>query len=355
MTKDQLFQLKIVPPDPAAGEEVRRRWDRIAKPLDGLGRFEELTVRIGAMTGEADLNLQKRTVVTFCADNGIVEEGVTQTGQEVTAAVALSIARGTASVARMARLAGVEVIPVDIGICAEEALPGLKDCRIRKGTANFLKEPAMTEEECLEAIGVGIGMAQQCRREGVKLLAAGEMGIGNTTTGSAVSAALLGCRAEEVTGRGAGLHEEGFRKKREVIDRALEQYGLHNADPLTVLSTVGGLDIAGMTGLFIGGALCRLPVVLDGMISAAAALAAEKLLPGCRAYMIPSHLGKEPASGRLLCALSLSPLLHADLALGEGTGAVMMMALLELALSVYRENPSFSALSITPYERFPAT
>ncbi len=358
MTKRELYELKIAPPDEEAGKRVRRRWDGIAKPLDSLGRFEEMTVRIGAMTGDDELKLSKRTVVTFCADNGIVFSGVTQTGQEVTAAVAKSIAAGTASVSRMAEKAGAEVLAVDIGINSEESLPGVLDLRVRAGTENFLERPAMSEEECLKAVETGIDLMKSLRDKGVSIVASGEMGIGNTTTGSAVAAALLGVSPEAVTGRGAGLDEAGFKRKTEVIGQALKKYGLHNEsksgkpDPLMVLSSVGGLDIAGMAGLFIGGALYRLPVIIDGLISAAAALAAERLVPGSRDYMVPSHLGKEKACALLLSELCLSPVIDASLALGEGTGAVMLLPLLDMALSVYHGGTTFDSLSLTPYERF---
>ncbi|MCR4908371.1 MAG: nicotinate-nucleotide--dimethylbenzimidazole phosphoribosyltransferase [Lachnospiraceae bacterium] len=355
MNRQELFNLSIDPPDEETAFRVRARWDAVAKPLDALGRFEEMTIRIGAMLRDEELDLSKKTVVTFCADNGIVAEGVTQTGQSVTAAVAESIAAGTASVSRMAETVGAGVLPVDIGINSRDSVPGVLNRRVRAGTENFLETPAMTEEECLRAIECGMEIAEQLKVEGVSIIASGEMGIGNTTTGSAVAAALLGLSASLVTGKGAGLSESGFKRKIEVIDQAVGKYGLHKTDPLAILYTVGGLDIAGMTGLFIGGALFHLPVVVDGMISAAAALLAERLVPGVKEYMLASHMGKERACRLLLSELSLVPVIDADLALGEGTGAVMLFSLLDQVLSVYHGNTTFSKLFLKPYERFEGT
>lgn len=177
------------------------------------------------------------------------------------------------------------------------------------------------------------------------------MGIGNTTTSSAVTAALLQCGAEEVTGRGAGLTDQGLARKQQVVRTALETYDLWHADAFTVLQTVGGLDIAGLTGMCIGGALWHVPIVLDGVISMAAALVAERLFPGVREYLIPSHLGKEPAVVKLADALQLSPVIHAGMALGEGTGAVMMFTLLDMAMSIYGQSATFSEIKVEQYRR----
>lgn len=210
----------------------------------------------------------------------------------------------------------------------------------------------MTEEEAVRAIFTGIEMVFQCKEKGYKLLATGEMGIGNTTTSSAVTAALLGCGAAEVTGRGAGLNDEKLVHKQELITEAIDRYGLKEADALRILETVGGLDIAGLAGVCIGGALYHVPVVLDGVISMSAALLAERLVPGTKAYLIPSHKGKEPAVERLAEELELTPVIDAGLALGEGTGAVMLFPLLDMALSVYQDRTTFADIHIEQYERF---
>ncbi len=350
-SREELLRLKAEPLDEMARARVRKNWDAVAKPLDGMGRFEELTAQIGGITGTERLAIDRKAILVMCADNGIVEEGVSQSGQEVTAAVAASMAAGKSSVCRMARAIRADVIPVDIGICQGEPISGLWNRKIRRGTRNFRREPAMTEKETICAIAVGIDMAAWCAEDGVQILGLGEMGIGNTTTSSAVTAALLGCSASEVTGRGAGLDDEGLARKRKIIADAIEKYDLYRADALTVLQTVGGLDIAGLAGACIGGALFHIPVVADGVISLAAALVAEKLVPGTREYILPSHRGKEPAAGRLEKELKLEPVIDAQMALGEGTGAVMMLSLLDLALSVYCGGTTFNKIRIEPYQR----
>ena len=266
--------------DQKAMEEAKIRWDHVAKPLNSLGLLEEAVIRIAGIQESAAVCLDHKAAAVFCGDNGIVEEGVTQTGQEVTAVVAENFSRGQSCVCIMAEQAGAKVIPVDMGICkplscygnpvgpsgknGENSLPaGIKypvvNCRIMDGTRNFLKGPAMEREQAAAAVEAGIRMAGQIKELGYHILATGEMGIGNTTTSSAVIAALLEKDPREVTGRGAGLVSEGLKRKIQVIRRGL---ALHDPDPqdgLDVLSKVGGLDLAGMAGAFIGGALYRIP------------------------------------------------------------------------------------------------
>ena len=288
----------------------------------------------------------------MCADNGIVAEGVTQTSRDVTAIVAVNMATGRSSVNRMAAVGGTEVFATDVGIATEVNCDNLRNRKVRKGTADFLKETAMREAEALQAIEEGILWVRECKEQGYQILGTGEMGIGNTTTSTAVGCALLGLTPEEVTGRGAGLDDAGLARKKTVIARAIKKYDLYGKDALTVLRTVGGLDIAGIAGIFIGGALYRVPIVLDGMITAVAALVADRLVPGTRAFMLASHLSKEPITRRIMEELDLHPVIQADLALGEGTGAAMLFPLLDMALTVYRENDSFDEMQIDAYERF---
>lgn len=351
MTKRELDKIAIERPPEAVRLQVKNAWDRIAKPLDSMGRFEELTAQIGAILGTVQFDIGKKAVIVMCADNGIVAEGVSQSGQEVTAAVAAAMGRQQSSVCRMAASIGADVIPVDIGINRAEKIEGVLERKITLGTRDFLREPAMTEAETLAAVRVGMELAAACKEKGYGLIATGEMGIGNTTTSSAVAAALTGCRAEAVTGRGAGLSDEGLSHKRQVIDAALNRYRFGDDETLRILSCVGGLDIAGLVGVFIGGAVCRLPVVMDGVISATAALAAERLKPGVRDYMIASHKSREPAASRILDELQLSPVIDASLALGEGTGAVMLFALLDMAMALYEGRTGFSDIGVEQYRR----
>lgn len=344
--------MEIVPPDEAIQQQIKKNWDSLAKPLDGLGMFETIFARIGAMQGNIVPDIRRKAVLVMCADNGIVEEHISQSGQEVTAMVAESMGQGNSSVCKMAAAIGCEVIPVDIGINTNRVYPGVLPRKISRGTANFLRTPAMTKEQACAAINVGIELVEQCKQKGYGILGTGEMGIGNTTTSSAMAAALLGCPAERVTGRGAGLDDTGLKHKQQVIEEALQQYQLQPEETLRILCCVGGLDIAGMVGVFLGGALYHVPVVIDGVISAVAAVCASRLCPGTEAYMIPSHKGKEPAAGLLLQELSLQPVLEAGLALGEGTGTVFLFSMLDVALTLYREGTTFADIALAPYERY---
>ena len=344
--------MEIVPPDEAIQQQIKKNWDSLAKPLDGLGMFETIFARIGAMQGNTVPDIRRKAVMVMCADNGIVEEHISQSGQEVTAMVAESMGQGNSSVCKMAAAIGCEVIPVDIGINTNRVYPGVLPRKISRGTANFLRTPAMTKEQACAAINVGIELVEQCKQKGYGILGTGEMGIGNTTTSSAMAAALLGCPAERVTGRGAGLDDTGLKHKQQVIEEALQQYQLQPEETLRILCCVGGLDIAGMVGVFLGGALYHVPVVIDGVISAVAAVCASRLCPGTEAYMIPSHKGKEPAAGLLLQELSLQPVLEAGLALGEGTGTVFLFSMLDVALTLYREGTTFADIALAPYERY---
>lgn len=351
-TRADLEKLSVDVPDQKVCQRVKENWDGIAKPLDGMGKFEEITAQIGAILGTDEIDISKKAIIIMCADNGIVEEGISQSGQEVTLAVAKEMSRGISSVGKMASFVGADTIPVDIGINHDQEISGVLPRKVRPGTRNFRKEPAMTEEETVKAIFTGIRLVADCKEKGYQLLATGEMGIGNTTTSSAVAAALLKCGAEEVTGRGAGLCDERLERKKRVITEAIEAYRLYEAAPLTVLETVGGLDLAGLAGVCIGGGIYHIPVVLDGVISMVAGLLAERLVPGVLGYLVPSHKGKEPAVKKITEALGMAPVIDGNMALGEGTGAVMMMSLLDMAMCVYNGRTSFSDIEIEQYQRF---
>ena len=347
-----LNKLTLKEPDCKIYKKVLQNWDSIAKPLDGMGRFETITAQIGAILGTDEIDISKKAVIIMCADNGIVEEGISQSGQEVTAAVAGQMGKGVSSIGKMAAEIGADTIPVDIGINGKEQIAGVLNRKIRLGTRNFRMEPAMTREEAVRAIFTGIEIVEECKRKGYQILAAGEMGIGNTTTSSAVAAALLRCGTDAVTGRGAGLCDKKLQRKKQVIREAVKKYKLYEADPLTVLETVGGLDIAGLAGVFIGGGVFHIPIVLDGVISMTAALLSERLVQGTIQYLIPSHKSKEPAAEKLMKELKLEPVIDGRMALGEGTGAVMMLSLLEMALCVYRKRTLFSDIKVEQYERY---
>ena len=260
MTKAELDSIKILPLEDSWYRKVKEKLDGIAKPLDGLGKFEHLIAQIGAIEKTTQISIQKKAVLVMCADNGVVEEQVSQSGKEVTLAVAKAMGVNNSSVGKMAAVAGVDVIPVDIGIDTDELIPGVLPRKVAKGTKNFAKEPAMTEEEVLKAIETGIQLVQQCHREGYEILATGEMGIGNTTTSSCVLAALTKSKASDVVGRGGGLGDEGLAKKIKVVRKAAAE--CEGDDVIDILAKVGGFDICAMTGAFLGAAYYRLPVVV---------------------------------------------------------------------------------------------
>lgn len=350
-------KLKIIPPDAQIYAQVKSSWDKIAKPLDGLGQFETMFAQIGAITGSSSLSIEKKSDPHHvrrqrcCRRRGQpVRTGSDRGGCRIYGAA------GKLGWQNGAR-AGVDVIPVDIGINTKETLPGVRDCKVMQGTRDFLQEPAMTEEEALQALSVGIDLVRECKDKGYQLIGTGEMGIGNTTTSSMLVAALTGRTAEEVTGRGAGLNDAGLLRKQQVIAQALEKYEkeIRSEHALSMLAAFGGLDIAGMAGVCIGGALYHVPVVLDGLISSVAALVAERIVPGVREFVLPSHLSKEPAAKWIAEELKLHPVIDAGLGLGEGTGAVMLFSLLDLALALYEDQTTFDTMEIAQYERYGET
>ena len=331
---------------------IKQRWDSVSKPLDSMGEFETLLSRIGAIQNRTMPTLNRCIALVYAADNGIVSEGVSQAGQEITAICADAIADGKKSVSVMAKANNIEVRLIDVGVNANLSSPNVIDEKIRFGTRDFLIEPAMTEEETLMAMEAGYRQALRCHDEGADAVLIGEIGIGNTTTSSVVAAAFLKKDAEAVTGRGAGLSDEGLRRKIEVINSAVQKYDLQNADPLKVLSIGGGYDIAAMCGTIIGCAVCSMPLILDGMISAAAALVACRLVDGVKDYLLASHCSREGAGKMMLDELGLKPVIYADMALGEGTGAVMMVPLLRTALQVLAECSTFDDDGIEAYKHF---
>ncbi|MGM9613665.1 MAG: nicotinate-nucleotide--dimethylbenzimidazole phosphoribosyltransferase [Butyricicoccus sp.] len=329
---------------------ARHRFSNIAIPLGSLGLLQDAMIQLAGIQRRAKPEIGKRAVVVFCADNGVVAQGVTQCGQEVTAIVTENLNRKQTTVCLMAEKAGVDVIPVDIGVARDVVGEKIRQCKIMYGTNDMTEGPAMSREQAIRAIEVGIHMAEECKENGYELLCVGEMGIGNTTSTSAVTAALLGLPVEQVTGRGAGLSSEGLRRKIDAITRALAVNQPDSADPVDVVSKVGGLDIAGMIGLYLGGAACGLPVVVDGVIACAAALCAARICPTARDYMIVSHQSEEPAGAILLGALEAKPFITAGMRLGEGTGAVAAVALLDLALAPYLGMVSFEETDIEAYQ-----
>lgn len=329
---------------------ARKRWDSIAKPLHSLGKLEDCIVQIAGIQKTSNVKLQKRALVIMCADNGIVAEGISQTTQDVTAIVAENFLHKKATASILCEQTHTDIYPIDIGIAKDTCICNEK---IAYGTKNFAKEPAMSLEELDKALHIGINIVKELKEAGYNMIATGEMGIGNTTTSSAVASVLLQKPVEDVTGKGAGLSSEGLLHKIEVIKQAIQKYNLTQGTTQEVLRTlrcVGGFDLAGLCGVFLGGAIYEMPIVIDGFISAVAALAANKLQPLCANYMLASHVSKEPAAVMLLEALHVSPLIHADMCLGEGTGALMLFPLLDSAVSVYEQMSTFEDIQVEEYQ-----
>jgi len=360
MTKKELFALKAKGIDENIKKNTKSRWDSISKPLDGLGDFEIFIINVFAILGAEEVEEFKKALVIMCADNGIVCEGVTQCGQENTYLVAKLLGQNRSTASTMAGFAGVKCFPVDIGINSEECPEGVLDRKVRKGTNDFLKEKSMSEDEAVQAIETGICLMKKLKDEGYNLVATGEMGIGNTTTGTALLCALTDINPDDVVGRGAGLSDEGLARKKQVIKDGLKLHGLGHEDnsmsdtaeyALNALTSVGGLDIAAMAGLYIGGAIYGIPVVIDGLISAVAALVASRIMPESVNYMIPSHSGREKGTLLVLDELGLVPYINGDMALGEGTGALMAMPLFDMILDFFNKAVTFSEGNIEKYKR----
>ncbi len=340
----------IAPADEKAARETRECWDALAKPLDGLGMIEDAVCRIAAAQGSCRVRAERRMVAVFCADNGVVAQGVSQSGPEVTASVARGLCERSTSVCAMAHTARCAVAPVDVGMLEDVDAAGLIASKTARGTADISQGPAMSREQAAQAILVGACVARTAAEAGVDVLLAGEMGIANTTTSAAVACALLGGDPERLTGRGAGLSSEGLARKVSVVRRALEVNRPDADDALDVIAKVGGFDIAAMCGFYLGAAASKRPAILDGFISCVAALCAVRLAPEVRGYLIASHLSAEPAAKEVLLALDLKAPIHARLHLGEGTGAVALLPLIDLGLAVYGDSRTFSTAGIEAYE-----
>ena len=345
----QALNAQLMPFDEAAARHAVDKWNAVAKPIASLGKLEDIVVQLAGISGSEDVDISKRVVVVMCADNGVVAQGVTQCGSEVTTIIADSVARGRSSVCSMCRPVHIDTLAVDIGMAKAPSEPGVLDRCIARGTGDISVGPAMTREQACQAIQVGIDLVGDLKAQGYRLIATGEMGIGNTTTSSAVASVLLGLPVEQVTGKGAGLSDEGLERKVSVIKRAIAVNGPDSHDALDVLAKLGGFDIAGLVGLFVGGAVHRVPIVIDGFISILAAYVADKLCPACARAMVPSHISTEPATCMLAERLGVEPIIHAGMHLGEGTGAVCLVPLLDMALSLY-DGSTFDSSGIDAYE-----
>ena len=339
-------EYKITPVDKKAEALCQKRWDSIAKPLHSLGKMEDYLVQTAGITGDANVKFDKKALIVMCADNGVVAEGVTQSEQDVTAIVSENFLSDKATAAILCRKTGAEIFPIDIGIAVDTKLENHK---IAYGTRNMAKEPAMTREEAERAMEVGVQKVAELAGKGYKIIATGEMGIGNTTTSSALASYFLNEDVEKMTGRGAGLTSKALEKKIAVVRKAIEDYSPSFTDAVDALAALGGFDIAGLVGVFIGGAIYHVPIVMDGFISTTAALTATRICPECADYIMASHVSKEPAAEKVLATMGKEAALHCEMCLGEGTGAVTLFPILDLAVEIYEQMSTFEDIDIEAY------
>ena len=330
-------------------ESSLQTWNTLAKPLGSLGVLEDDISRIAALKGSIRYPFEKRTLIVFCADNGVIAQGVSQSDESVTEAVATALGQGTSTVNYMAKAAGCSVLPVDIGMACETSPENVLPLKVRQSTGDITLGWAMTDAECEQAVLSGVQLVKQQSELGTDALLLGEMGIGNTTTSAAVACVLLLERPEILAGRGAGLSNEGLKRKIEVLKKAIRQNSPDPEDPFDILKKLGGLDLAAMCGVCLGAALYRIPVLLDGVITNTAALLAVRMCPAVKNALIASHVSTEPAAKLLLEALKLDPAICAGLHLGEGSGAVLLLPLLDSALAVYNSGHTFGHLGISAY------
>jgi nicotinate-nucleotide--dimethylbenzimidazole phosphoribosyltransferase len=334
----------VVAPDERLGATARERLDTLTKPRGSLGRLEELAVRAVVITGDPMPRIEVPVIFTLAGDHGIATEGVSAYPQAVTAQMVENFARGGAAVNVLARHVGARVVVADFGVAGPVAAGArIVERRVAPGTRSITSGPAMAREEAVRAITAGAGLVEDTAPDCV---GTGEMGIGNTTAASALTAALTGADPALVTGRGTGVAQDVWVAKVEAVRRALAVNRPDAADALGALAAVGGFEIAGLVGVVLAGAARRIPVVLDGFIATAAALVAAQLAPPVRGYLIAAHRSAEPGHVRLLDALGLSPYLELGMRLGEGTGAALGIGLLRAALACYREMATFKEAGV---------
>jgi nicotinate-nucleotide--dimethylbenzimidazole phosphoribosyltransferase len=348
---------RIVGTDAGRLAAARKHLDDLTKPLGSLGRLEEIAAQLYALRGDSMRCGMNKAVYVFAADHGITAEGVSAYPAEVTRQMVENFLAGGAAINVLARAHGATVHVVDVGVNAElSARAELLHYKVRRGSRNMLHDPAMTSDEMAAALAAGATLADAAAEQGVELLAVGEMGIGNTTAASAITAALTGKTVAEIAGRGTGLADAAFQHKQTVIAAVLERHFPSDktpatADPLEILRRVGGLEIASMAGMMLSAAGHRVPLLIDGFISTTAAAIACALAPHARDYMFAGHRSQEPGHRILLEHLELRPILDLEMRLGEGTGAVLAMPILETAVRIYQEMATFSSADISEASR----
>ncbi|MHB0867269.1 MAG: nicotinate-nucleotide--dimethylbenzimidazole phosphoribosyltransferase [Thermoleophilia bacterium] len=332
--------------DAEAMEQAAARQDQLTKPQGSLGILEELSIRLAGIQGDPFPSINRKVIIVMAGDHGVVAEGVSAFPQEVTPQMVANFAAGGAGINVLARHAGAEVRVVDVGVAAEVDIPGVIQKKVRPGTANMTEGPAMTHEEAVACIEAGIEVAQGEIDAGADLLGTGDMGIGNTTPSSAILTVISGAALELTVGRGTGIGAAAMEQKREAVRRAIQVNRPDPADGLDILAKVGGLEIGGLAGVILAAAANRVPVVIDGFISGAAALIAARLAPASREYMIASHVSVEPGHKLMLEELGLKPMLFMNMRLGEGTGAALASSLVEASAKVLSQMATFGEAGV---------
>jgi len=338
--------------DPLWSERARARLDRLTKPRGSLGDLEAIAERMVAIREDESFRELKKMVYVFAADHGITAEGVSAYPKEVTRQMVVNFLSNGAAINVLARLHGAELIVVDVGVEGDfAAVPGMLDRKVRPGTRNMLHEPAMSEDERDRAFWVGLDLAESAHENSCALVAVGEMGIGNTTSASAITAALTRQAPALVTGKGTGVNPEAYARKIRVVESVVARHfppgGEGSSDPLKVLGSVGGLEIAAMTGMMLGAARHRIAVIVDGFISTAAAAIAYALEPRVKDYLFAGHSSQEPGHRFLLDFIGLEPILSLHMRLGEGTGAVLAIPVIESAVRLYSEMATFASAGVS--------
>jgi len=331
--------------DEAAMASAREYCDSLIKPFGALGKLEDLAVRLTGVTGRAKNKFEKPVVVVMAADNGVYAEGVAAAPQAFTLLQAVNMTRGICGVNVFSKAAGADVVVVDIGIMNPPGTKSIIDRNVKRGTDNMAVGPAMTRKEAESAIGAGFDVASELFEQGCDILGTGEMGIGNTTSTSACAIALLGIAPELAVGRGAGLTDEALANKIEVVKKALAVNKPDGDDPIDVLSKVGGLDIAGIVGCYLAAAFHRKPILIDGAISAVAALIAARLCPLAKDFMIATHRSTEPSYDGAIKELGLQPFLEMEMRLGEGSGCALAFPIIFAACAMMNEMGTFADIS----------
>ncbi|SHE85378.1 nicotinate-nucleotide-dimethylbenzimidazole phosphoribosyltransferase [Tissierella praeacuta DSM 18095] len=337
----------INPSKDEAKKLAREKWDALVKPMGSLGTLEEATIKIAGMTGKVVNRIDKRAIVVMCSDNGVADEGVSSAPQIFTKVLTESMPKGVTGVATLGKYANADIVTVNVGVIGEINDPRIINRKIADGTKNFVKEPAMTYDEAIKSIEIGIEIGDKLYGEGYDILGTGEVGIGNTTTAAAVLSVLADLDVDITCGKGAGLTDEQHTNKKAVIRKGIELNKPNKEDPIDTIAKVGGFDIGGMCGLFLSAAKNKKPIVIDGFISSSAALCAVKLNPLVKEYIIPSHLSGEPGAKYVMEELQLKPMLNLGMRLGEGTGCPLAFQIIEAGMYTLENMGTFEEVSLS--------